>query len=334
MRALTGVRVGIVTSTVTGILTFLVAPAEAGIGDGKQVDPPADVGPSDRIQSRAKFTAHNSPKSGTPMAPVGGADWAPPGCWYEPQFTAKEFQRFAKKQGMGPDGYGRFLIAQYGKDDFRSGEAGSWWKKKTSDSPNADYTVCPSQAYVFLDPKKKAPADIPALSPKILAGLAYEQTRLPAPPVRLSPATKRQIVNLDTHVRFDAPQDRVWVTASIDYLGLDIAATTIATPKSLNVDAGTHEAAPRTCTYDLEKVKGGYQVDSKGADCNISYERASGDGGQHGTYPFTASLVWDVTWTDSASPDGPPVGDPALPDGQSTYEQDVTVKEIQSVVRD
>ncbi|WP_158687644.1 hypothetical protein [Streptomyces sp. AA1529] len=221
----------------TGIFTFLVARAGAAIGDGKQVDPPGDVGTSDRIQSRAEITTHNSPRSGTPMVPVGGAGWAPPGCWYEPQFTTKEFQRFAKEQGMGPDGYGR-------------------------------------------------------------------------------------------------PAGPVWVTASIDYLGLDIAATTIATPKSLKADAGTHEAAPHTCTHDLEEVKGGYQVDSKGADCNISYKRASGDGGQHGTYPFKASLVWDVAWTDSASPDGPPVGDPPLPDGQSTYEQDVTVREIQSIVRD
>ncbi|MEU2721575.1 hypothetical protein ACFW4X_09365 [Streptomyces smyrnaeus] len=44
--------------------------------------------------------------------------------------------------------------------------------------------------------------------------------------------------------------------------------------------------------------------------------------------------MWDATWTDSADPDGPPSGAPALPSGQSTYEQDVTVKEIQSIGRD
>ncbi|WP_267878021.1 hypothetical protein [Streptomyces spirodelae] len=41
-----------------------------------------------------------------------------------------------------------------------------------------------------------------------------------------------------------------------------------------------------------------------------------------------------MTWTDSADPDGPPAGDPALPNGQSTYEQDITLEEIQSIVRD
>ncbi|MEV7062051.1 hypothetical protein AB0N97_04510 [Streptomyces collinus] len=35
-----------------------------------------------------------------------------------------------------------------------------------------------------------------------------------------------------------------------------------------------------------------------------------------------------MTWTDSADPDGP-----ALPDGLSTFEQDVTVKEAQAVNR-
>ncbi|WP_406348889.1 hypothetical protein OHB10_20125 [Streptomyces sp. NBC_01597] len=56
--------------------------------------------------------------------------------------------------------------------------------------------------------------------------------------------------------------------------------------------------------------------------------RSSGSG----TYPFKASITWKVTWTDSADPDGP-ARQPALPDGLSTFEQNVAVKEIQSVNR-
>jgi enoyl reductase len=144
----------------------------------------------------------------------------------------------------------------------------------------------------------------------------------------LRPDADRLIVNLPTEVAFQGALDRAWTTASINYKGVQMAATTVATPVALKVDAGTSDADPQTCTYDLVKGEGGYKVDSKNAGCNVTYLRSSADG----TYPFKASLTWHVTWTDSADPDGPPQ-QPALPDGLSTYEQNVTVKEIQAINR-
>ncbi|RZB17839.1 hypothetical protein StrepF001_18705 [Streptomyces sp. F001] len=129
-------------------------------------------------------------------------------------------------------------------------------------------------------------------------------------------------------MKLDGDFDRMWTTASINYKGVQMAATTVAAPVALKVEAGTADADPQTCTYDLVKGKGGYTVDSKDAGCNVTYRRSSGTG----TYPFKASITWKVTWTDSADPDGAPQ-QPALPDGLSTYEQDVTVKEIQAVNR-
>ncbi|MBC9726109.1 hypothetical protein [Streptomyces sp. TRM68367] len=97
---------------------------------------------------------------------------------------------------------------------------------------------------------------------------------------------------------------------------------------ALRVDAGTADADPQSCTYDLVKGKDGYLVDGEDAGCKATYRRSSGSG----TYPFKASITWKVTWTDSADPEGPPQ-QPGLPDGLSTFEQDVAVKEIQSVNR-
>ncbi|WP_326807202.1 MULTISPECIES: hypothetical protein [unclassified Streptomyces] len=112
-----------------------------------------------------------------------------------------------------------------------------------------------------------------------------------------------------------------------------VAATSLGLTACGSDESGgkSQKADPRTCTYDLTKAEGGYEVDSQGTDCNITYQRTSGKGR---SYPFKASLVWDVTWTDTAGPDGPPMRDPALADSQSTFEQDVTVEEIQSIVRD
>ncbi|MFF0007992.1 hypothetical protein ACFYQT_31770 [Streptomyces tibetensis] len=109
--------------------------------------------------------------------------------------------------------------------------------------------------------------------------------------------------------------------------GVQLAATTVA----LKVGAGTADADPQSCTYDLVKGYDGYTAESEGAGCNVTYLRASGNG----TYPFKASITRKVTWTDSADsadPDSPP-REPGLADGLPTFEQDVTVKEAQAVNR-
>ncbi|MEU8352103.1 hypothetical protein [Streptomyces sp. NPDC048845] len=135
-------------------------------------------------------------------------------------------------------------------------------------------------------------------------------------------------MNLGTYAKFDAPLDQVWVTASIDYMGYSVAATTVATPESLTVNAGTEYAEPSSCTYDLAKSGDGYKVDSKGSDCNITYRRSS----RNDSYELTAELTWRVHWTASADPGGP-LQQPALPDGTSSTTEDVVVKEVQSINR-
>ncbi|MGW2228068.1 hypothetical protein [Streptomyces formicae] len=191
---------------------------------------------------------------------------------------------------------------------------GAWWYRtydvdrlRAGNATPAEMAKCtpikPVQWVEEGDPPKEA------ISPLVLAGLAYARTKLPAPPVTLRPAADNPIVNLATHVKFDAPIDPFWVTAHFDHLGVDIAATTVAKPVALRVDAGTEFADPQSCTYDLTKSK-------------------SGDG----AHPLQARVTWKVTWTDPAAPEGP-ARQPALPDGLSTFEQDVAVTEIQSINR-
>ncbi|RCG13321.1 hypothetical protein DQ392_33045 [Streptomyces reniochalinae] len=273
----------------------------------------------------------NAPGSGTPMTPARTANWEPPGCWYEPMWKPKAYKKALQAESPTPQVLGdyaeeyRAYQKKREKQNYNLGKKGLWWS--LHHEAGRDDAQCLDKEREIWVPKGKPPEDPAAIDPQLLSEIA----RLPAPPVKLSPGAGRQVVNLDTQVAFKAPLDRVWVSASIDYLGVRIVATTMATPKALTVKAGTDHAEPKSCTYDLSKANGGYQVDSKDADCNITYKRSSGKGG---TYPFSASVVWDVTWTDSADPAGQPVAEPALPDGKSTYEQAVTVKEIQSVVRD
>ncbi len=261
-------------------------------------------------------------------ATSSSTDWKPPVCWYEPMYTPKEYEDFIKSAYKGAGEPAASYAKKRADEDYHKGDKGLWWQVKFR---NDNFTeACPVTTdnwEIWVPPAQPKP-EPHQLTPEILSELAYNSTKLPTPPVELSPRADRLIVNLGTRVKLKSDFDRVWTTASINYKGVQMAATTVATPVALKVEAGTADADPQTCSYDLIKSKGSYTVDSTDAACNITYRRSSGTG----TYPFKASITWKVTWTNSADPDGVPQ-QPALPDGLSTYEQNVTVKEIQAVNR-
>jgi hypothetical protein len=272
---------------------------------------------------------------GSGASPMESSDvsWTPPPCWYEPRYTPKQYQDYYRNSLKGWDTGKQFIWPEYQqleKEKYNQGKDGLWWELVYNENmpPENALSQCNvSDPFVWVptgDPTP--PAGV--LTPEELSKIAYAATKLPAPPVQLSPGPDKQVVNLPTYVKFTAPLDRVWVTASLNAQGVNIAATTVATPVAIKIDAGTSDADPQTCTYDLAKSSSGYQVDSSNAPCNITYRRSSGSG----TYPLKAQITWKVTWTPSTNPDGPPQ-QPALPDGLSTYSQDVIVKEIQTVVR-
>ncbi|MPY30720.1 hypothetical protein FNH09_05140 [Streptomyces adustus] len=299
-----------------------------GTTDNTNTDSGADSG-SGTIGAHIQIK-QSKPGSGgdSTTATSSNANWKPPVCWYEPMYTSDEYEEFIKSAYNGAKEPAASYAKKRDEEKYHKGDDGLWWQVKFR---NDDYTTaCPVTTdnwEIWVPPADPAP-DPNKLTPEILSQLAYNSTKLPKPPVVLSPGADRLVVNLGTRVKFEGDFDRVWTTASIDYKGVRMAATTVATPVALKVDAGTADADPQTCTYDLVKGKGGYTVDSSDAGCNVTYRRSSGDG----TYPFKASITWKVTWTDSDNPDGP-ARQPGLPDGLSTFEQDVTVHEIQAVNR-
>jgi enoyl reductase len=246
-------------------------------------------------------------------------------------YTPEEYEKFIKgAYGGAPKGSpAEDYEKKRDKENFHKGDKGLWWQVQFRDDTYSEACPVTTDNWEIWVPPADPQPDPNKVTPEILSELAFNSTKLPAPPVELQPRADRLLVNLGTRVAFKGDLDRVWTTASINYKGVQLAATTVATPVALKVDAGTADADPQSCTYDLVKGKGGYTADSEGgAGCNVTYLRSSGSG----TYPFKASITWKVTWTDSADPDGPPQ-QPGLPDGLSTFEQDVTVKEAQAVNR-
>jgi enoyl reductase len=285
------------------------------------------------IESHVEIRVSESGKDGKHLTSVGGS-WDPPACWYEPQYTPEEFDTVFQQILASLSGaMGATAKAQYdalkADQDFHRGQDGRWWgmvkTKKAWDLPES--APCTQKAGIVWVPTGNPPAGMLAVTPLMLSRLAYGATKLPPPSVKLSPAPDRQTVNLPTYVSFEQPIQPVSVTASLNYQGVNIAASTLAVPVSLRIDAGTSDASPAMCTYPFTKSGGGYQVDSSGAACNITYQRSS----RGGSYPLTAQVTWKVTWTPSKNPNASPAN--PLPDGVTGgAPQDVVVREIQTVV--
>lgn len=331
----------IAASCTAGLLAFIPVPiahASGGGGDAETGTGPGSGGGGSSggevIGARVQYQT-NAPKGepSTHIEPAQGPS-EPPLCWVQPKFSGEEYKKNRENTAPIDPETGETLPGWDDGEEFHEDDDGAWWFRtyavdqlRSGNIEQPDREACNELLGIEWLPEEEPPPE-GTISPHALAGLAYAETKLPAPPVTLRPNANNQVVNLDTHVAFDAPLAPVWVTASFNAHGLDLAATTVATPKSLRVDAGTSEASPKSCTYDLTNGKNGYQLDTSQSDCNITYKKSSGDG----TYNLEAQVVWEVTWTDSDNPAGTPQ-EPALPDGYSTFEQEVEVKEVQSIVR-
>ncbi|SEO37387.1 hypothetical protein SAMN05216267_1024134 [Actinacidiphila rubida] len=256
--------------------------------------------------------------------------FTPPACWYTamtPDQMREEIKR--RYYAAGHDGAGtiyEFYNDQNNQmeDDghYHQGQDGNWWVLTWDEQRLKDFSAtCPYQQGYFWAPPNQPPAG--RITPRMLADAAYGQLTLPSRGVTLSPVAQNQKVNLPTYVNFTQADGEVSVTAQVtEPDGQVIAATVVAQPTSLHVEAGTQYADPPSCDYDMTGAK----LNSAGTGCNITYNRAS-----HGTYPFTADMTWTVTWTPTADP--APGGQRLQPDGFSESRQDVTVQEIQAINR-
>ncbi|MEG3628941.1 hypothetical protein V5O46_14940 [Streptomyces sp. C6-003] len=277
------------------------------------------------------------------LKPAG--NWSPPACWYEPR-SAEEFSEYVEAaysetvNTPGQHGYAKTTVGEF-RDRYKDSEyenynlekadEGYWWvavrDKDRWMEPEAQVCDMPP----FWVENGDAPPVENAITPQILAELAYNRVQLPPTEVALAPdaATK---VNLPTWVWLDeATFKEVSVTASLDVGGLDIQATTTAKPVSLKLEPGTADAetypSSGECTINTDGVSIGEPYADGKADetppCGVRYLRSSGEG----TFKLQATITWDITWEGTGGTGGD------LPDGTFGNDQAVTVQEIQAVNR-
>lgn len=276
----------------------------------------------------------SGPSTG-PVAPSGS--WTPPACWYAPEYTPEQLKKKKEETwSAGSTGYQwdqeqrqRYVEGEpYKNFNMKKSGDGSWWGSYVNDSFPPGWDAC-NEPYFWVDNGEPPPADVPnTITSEILAGLAYAEIRVPDTDIELSPE-ETQKVNLPTWAWLDESDfHSVSVTARVPLLSL--SATTTATPVSLHIEPGTtdaelHPASGECPINDDGSIGTPYTKGNsdKTPPCGLTYLRASGDQ----PYELQATITWEISWTGSGNTGGD------LPDGTFGTTQNITVEEIQSIVR-
>jgi enoyl reductase len=265
--------------------------------------------------------------------------WTPPACYYAPKYSPEELKAHlepiwqAESTGYQWDAEQRDRYVEgHPYKDFNKEKSGKgyWWDSYVTKGREGDpgALACDKPPF-WVDKGAPPPADVPeAITPEMLAQLAYAEIRVPSTEVDLAPAGATK-VNLPTWAWLDGAAFKpVSVTASVPLLG--IQATTTAEPVALELDPGTPDAetypASGTCRITGDRIGEPYTA-GKAAEtppCGVRYLRSSGDG----TFPLRATITWKIHWTGTGV-----AGEQSLPDGTFGAEQAVTVQEIQAVNR-
>jgi enoyl reductase len=310
-----------------------------GASEG-QSEQRADTGGDGTVSVTVSGVVFDRSKNGSGTAAGGLASstsWTPPPCWYAPKYTPEQLQKYlepiweAGSTGHEWDAQQRkkYLDEEDHSKDFNKDKTGKgyWWGSYVNEDYPAGWDSC-DKDYFWVDEGSAPPADIEnAVTPEILAELAYAEIRVPGTEVTLAPADTTK-VNLPTWAWLDTAEFKpVSVTASVPVLG--IAATATAEPHSLELDPGTPDAenypASGVCELTDGRIGEPY-VKGKATrtpPCGVRYLRSSGDG----SYPLKATITWKITWTGTGGAGGD------LPDGTFGAEQAVVVQEIQAVNR-
>ncbi|MCX5132865.1 hypothetical protein OOK06_12320 [Streptomyces sp. NBC_00340] len=345
----TGSRV-LISSALIGSICLCAAPAMADnkIGGGTRTPPPngqahGDTDGNGNLSATAGVVVFDRSKNGsgdsTGAVTSASSNWTPPACYYAPKYTPDQLQKYLEPiwsaESTGPqwDAEQRDKYVNGGEaKDFNKAKTGKgyWWDSYVTKGREGDPGALKCTKGIFwVDTGTPPPADIPeAITPEILAQLAYAEIRVPSTKVDLAPAGTTK-VNLPTWAWLDTAKFKpVSVTASVPLL--NVSATTTAEPVSLKIEAGTADAttypASGVCEIVGDRIGEAY---AKGKakqtpPCGVKYLRSSGDG----SFKLRATITWKIHWTGTgvaAAQD--------LPDGTFGAEQDVVVQEIQSVNR-
>ncbi|MGP3949600.1 hypothetical protein [Streptomyces sp. 7N604] len=330
---------GFAASVATVLLT--AGPAWAGYGNGGATNggkakTSGDAEEDGTLSAAVVYDRSKNGSGGRAGAPAPVGTWSPPACWYAPRYTPEQFKKYKEKiwevESSSPQWdfeerkryvnggpYKNFNLDKSGK--------GYWWDSYSAPNYPPGWDKCTKPPF-WVDKGDPPPADTPeAVTPEILAQLAYAEIRVPDTEVQLNPegATK---VNLPTWAWLDNAEFKpVSVTASVPVL--NIQATTTAEPVSLRIEPGTKDAetypASGECPIKDGRIGQPYTKGHSDDDppCGVKYLRSSGDS----TYPLKATITWKIHWTGTGTDGG------QLPDGQFGTTQDVTVEEVQAINR-
>ncbi|GGP80271.1 hypothetical protein ACWDY7_29390 [Streptomyces calvus] len=304
--------------------------------------------------ARITYSGSVAGDGGTGNVTSSDVNWTPPPCWYAPYLGAKDFKKKMSKDiesQMNAPGMGghagaalselqRHYEDEYGWTDTpgykdynvdKDGEGMFWAAVENPDEPDLlKRSSCNDLPFWVDNGEAPPPQYEEAITPEILAALAYQHMQLPDTEVSLAPEGTTK-VNLPTWAWLDkAVFDEVQATAAINVPGFALQATTTAKPVSLKLEPGTADAetypASGECTINDDGSIGEPYAKGK-ADrtppCGIKYLRSSGNG----TYNLQATITWDIAWTGTGGAGGD------LPDGTFGSDQAVTVQEIQAINR-
>ncbi|MFF0510733.1 hypothetical protein [Streptomyces sp. NPDC004250] len=319
-----------------------VGPAHAKKGFGGtdgETEQSAETSPDGTVGVTVAGVVFDRSKNGSGSsagALTSSTSWTPPPCWYAPKYTPKQLQDYLEPiWEVGSTGYewDAKQREKYNANDEKKGfnkdktGKGYWWASYVDESYPPGWDSC-DKDYFWVDAGDPPPADIEnAVTPEVLAELAYAEIRVPSTKVTLAPAGATK-VNLPTWAWLDGAEFKpVSVTASVEVL--DISATATAEPVSLEIKPGTPDAetypASGVCEINDGRIGEPYAKGKADATppCGVKYLRSSGDG----TFPLQATVTWEIHWTGSGGAGGD------LPDGAFGATQNVVVQEIQAVNR-
>ncbi|MFI9616055.1 hypothetical protein ACIHCM_30980 [Streptomyces sp. NPDC052023] len=281
-------------------------------------------------------------------------NWTPPPCWYAPYLGAKDFKEKMSKDiesQMNAPGMGghagaalselqRHYEDEYGWTDTpgykdynveKDGDGMFWAAVENPNEPDILKRSSCNDLPFWVDNGEPPPAQYEqAITPEILAALAYQHMQLPDTEVTLAPETTTK-VNLPTWAWLDkAVFNEVQATAAINAPGFNLQATTTARPVALKLEPGTEDAetypASGECAINSDRSIGEPYAKGKSRQtppCGLKYLRSSGNG----TFNLQATITWEISWAGTGGTGGD------LPDGTFGNDQAITVQEIQSVNR-